>query len=38
MKALKSAKNTIFSLKDYTVLRTPFCFFDETGNLNDKEA
>jgi len=36
MKALKNAKKTIFSLKDYTVLRTPFCFFDETGNLNDK--
>jgi len=25
-----------YSLKDYTILRTPFCFFDETGNLNDK--
>ncbi len=29
-------KITNYSLKDYTKLRTPFCFFDETGNLNDK--
>lgn len=29
-------KKTIYSLKEYTKLRTPFCFFDETGNLNDK--
>lgn len=36
MKVLRSDRKTSFSLKDYTVLRTPFCFFDETGNLNDK--
>lgn len=29
-------RKTIYSLKEYTKLRTPFCFFDETGNLNDK--
>ncbi len=29
-------KKNSYSLKDYTTLRTPFCFFDETGNLNDK--
>lgn len=29
-------KITLCSLKDYTKLRTPFCFFDETGSLNDK--
>lgn len=29
-------KTIIYSLKDYTRLRTPFCFFDETGSLNDK--
>jgi len=31
MKALNT-----YSLKDYRKIRTPFCFFDETGNLNDK--
>ncbi len=32
---MKVKKNG-YSLTDYTLLRTPFCFFDETGNLNDK--
>jgi len=32
----KIVKKLNYSLKDYTVLRTPFCFFDETGNLNDR--
>src|SRR3989304_6558816 len=32
----KNSEENNLSLKDYTTLRTPFCFFDETGNLNDK--
>lgn len=36
MKPANGNKYINFSLKDYTKLRTPFCFFDETGNLNDK--
>lgn len=32
----KQNRKINYSLKDYTKLRTPFCFFDETGNLNDK--
>lgn len=36
MKDVKKGVKSNFSLKDYLTLRTPFCFFDETGNLNDK--
>lgn len=32
-----SPKITNYSLKNYHSIRTPFAFFDETGNLNDQK-
>lgn len=33
----KDKKITCFNLADYHQIRTPFAFFDETGNLNDQK-